>query len=335
MPIVPVVPHEGFKYLRANLHCCEEGSSDKLWALYARDEQDHGPVVTVWGRNGGKMNVTMYKDAASVDIPKLIRSKTVKGYKPHGCVAHPHRLQCLVTPPALKAWLSKQPQNSPRKKAGSPARKKAGSPARKKAGSSCSSSQVRNPSSGRCVSRSGSIGRRVLYNVQRKSASPKRKPSSPKRIPPKASKGCASDKMVNPATRRCVSKTGKVGQTLLKANPPKGTNANNPDALLIATERLLKRLGHRSIDIKLPKSMLLTMSQVNRIKKKRLVLPVVPPQMYDHTMMLTAYSEDIAEDFFYEGLTDGVAVTSGDHVWWVVSPKLVEWIELFAIRLGL
>ena len=56
MPITPVVPVEGFKYLRANLHCCEDGSSDKLWALYARNDEDHGAVTC--GRNGGKMNVT-------------------------------------------------------------------------------------------------------------------------------------------------------------------------------------------------------------------------------------------------------------------------------------
>ena len=131
--------------------------------------------------------------------------------------------------------------------------------------------------------------------------------------------------MVN-RLRDAVSKTARL-QDAPQCKASKGTTANSPDALLIATERLLKRLGGRTLDLKVPKSMLLTMSQVKRIENNQLVLPVVPPQTYDHTMMLSAYSEDIAEGFFYEGLIDGVAVTTGDHVWWVITPQLVAWLE--------
>jgi hypothetical protein len=136
--------------------------------------------------------------------------------------------------------------------------------------------------------------------------------------------------VVNPVTGRCVGKDSKTGKTLLNSNPPKGTNANSADALIVVTNRLLERLKTRTWDLKPPKSMLLSMSQVKRIKKKHIVLSVVPPQLYGQRVLtetLTAYSKDIVEDLFYEGLIDGVAVTGGGHVWWVVSPQLVAWLE--------
>ena len=67
------------------------------------------------------------------------------------------------------------------------------------------------------------------------------------------------------------------------------------------------------------------MSQVECIRNNQLVLPVVPPQDYNDTQMLTAESEDLED--IYPSLDDSLAVTgSGDDVWWVISPKLVAWL---------
>ena len=71
--------------------------------------------------------------------------------------------------------------------------------------------------------------------------------------------------------------------------------------LLIATKSLLKRLGSRRLALVPPKSMLLSMSQVERIRNNQLVLPTVPPQDYNDTQILTALSEEIVEEYFYFG----------------------------------
>ena len=89
MPVVKTAPRSGFHHLRSNLHCCDDGSSNKVWALYTRDAKDYGPAVTVWGRLGGKMQISEYNGGASTDIPKFIQSKLAKGYKPYQGVAHP------------------------------------------------------------------------------------------------------------------------------------------------------------------------------------------------------------------------------------------------------
>ena len=190
---------------------------------------------------------------------------------------------------------------------------------RSKESKACLHDRVLNPSSGRCVIKSGRIGKRLLSQSNSKPS------KSSKATNPKPPRDCASDKIVNPSSGRCVKKSGRIGKVLLNGERPEGTSASSADALLVATERLLKRIGKRVGDLQPPKSMLLKMSQVNRIRKKQLVLPVVAPQDYDKATMLTAFSEDISEDFFYEDHR-GVAVT-GKDVWWVITPQLVAWLE--------
>ena len=71
----------------------------------------------------------------------------------------------------------------------------------------CTPSQIRNPSTGRCVSKTGAIGKKLLES---------NKPEAPKT----KKKSCPDDKIKNPATGRCVSKTGALGKKLLELKKP-------------------------------------------------------------------------------------------------------------------
>lgn len=68
----------------------------------------------------------------------------------------------------------------------------------------CPDDKVLNPATGRCVSKDGAIGKKLL----------KASVSTPA---PKKNKGCPDDKVLNPDTGRCVSKDGAIGKKLLKA----------------------------------------------------------------------------------------------------------------------
>ena len=78
----------------------------------------------------------------------------------------------------------------------------------------CPPDKIRNPATGRCVSRTGAIGRKLLSNP---------KPTTPKRV---GAKDCPPDKIRNPATGRCVSRTGAIGRKLTEA--PKPTTPKRP-----------------------------------------------------------------------------------------------------------
>jgi hypothetical protein len=95
------------------------------------------------------------------------------------------------------------------------------SPPKKK----CKSDEILNPATKRCVKKSGKIGKELLKKI-----SPKKSPrvsskkvsskqASPKKVSPK--KKCKSDEILNPATKRCVKKSGKIGKNLLKNISPK------------------------------------------------------------------------------------------------------------------
>ena len=69
----------------------------------------------------------------------------------------------------------------------------------------CTPSQIRNPATGRCVSKTGAIGKKLLDI---------KKPKTPKK------KLCDPEKIRNPATGRCVSKKGAIGKKLLDIKKP-------------------------------------------------------------------------------------------------------------------
>jgi len=89
----------------------------------------------------------------------------------------------------------------------------------------CPSGKIINPETGRCVKKSGEIGKRILSGNTtkkvsvRKRASPKKCPSGKIRNPttgrcitPKKPKICADGKVINPKTGRCITpKTATKG----------------------------------------------------------------------------------------------------------------------------
>ena len=79
----------------------------------------------------------------------------------------------------------------------------------------CPPDKIRNPATGRCVSKSGPIGKKILGSS---------KPQTPK--PTK--KDCPSDKIMNPATGRCVSRTGPTGKKILASTKPQKPKPSKP-----------------------------------------------------------------------------------------------------------
>lgn len=336
MPAVRSAPKPGFNHLRSNLYCCDDGSARKYWALYARDKKQNGPAVTVWGRLGGKMRISDYNGGERIDIPKLIQSKVAKGYKPFPSVAAWDRPASLKVSPDTKTWLKKQKpaaQNATRLSKSQP-----------KTSRTCARDQILNPESNRCVSRSGPTGKRLLSKSPKSSKSSKsatktggdNRKSQKTSKSPKGSKSCARDQIRNPVSGRCVSRSGPTGKRLLHKRASKPSKPSKPSSKIrdaaaltsafTATEKLLRRAGkERAKKLKPPKSMLLTMAQVKRIRNNQLTLPVVPPWPRQKPKILDAFEYEIAEDYFWEH--QQLAVVDDALVWWVISPQLVSWLE--------
>ena len=69
----------------------------------------------------------------------------------------------------------------------------------------CPDDKILNPTTNRCVSKDGAIGKKLI------------KASSASVAVPKKKEECPDDKILNPATNRCVSKDGAIGKKLIKA----------------------------------------------------------------------------------------------------------------------
>jgi len=98
----------------------------------------------------------------------------------------------------------------------------------------CGQDKICNPETGRCVSKEGAIGRRLINQNPRTISQPglRRPPSPPQprlrrsppeQAPPRRDKciniECGRDKICNPETGRCVSKEGAIGRRLINQNP--------------------------------------------------------------------------------------------------------------------
>lgn len=89
----------------------------------------------------------------------------------------------------------------------------------------CSPDKICNKKSGRCVSRTGKIGKNILAHKSPKILPEDLKKKSPQKISVKRKKiskpSCSADKILNPESGRCVSRTGKIGKKLLAKHSPK------------------------------------------------------------------------------------------------------------------
>jgi hypothetical protein len=102
----------------------------------------------------------------------------------------------------------------------------------------CDKTKVCNSESGRCVLRTGKIGRAILGDVPAQTLKPKAKAA------PKA-KGCAkpceASKVCNPDSGRCVSRDGKVGRAILGST--QGAPKSSGPMTGAEVERLLTEKG--------------------------------------------------------------------------------------------
>ena len=92
----------------------------------------------------------------------------------------------------------------------------------------CDKDKIRNPETGRCVLKTGAIGKKILEKLKKKSKKKeskkkesKKKESKKKEPNKKEEKSCDKDKIRNPETGRCVLKTGAIGKKILEKNSRK------------------------------------------------------------------------------------------------------------------
>jgi len=99
---------------------------------------------------------------------------------------------------------------------------------------SCSSDKIINPKTRKCVLKTGKIGQEILKNkkkvVEYECTGSKcvlKKPAEQKLKDTDKKNKCPSDKIINPKTGKCVLKSGKVGQEILKTivKPTKSTKS--------------------------------------------------------------------------------------------------------------
>ena len=143
------------------------------------------------------------------EIVKII----VKFYKKTDSESKPPSPKAKAISPKAKAISPKAKAISPKAKAISPKAKK------------CKDDEVLNIKTNKCVKKTGKIGKEILKAkaTSPKAPSPKAtspkapspKATSPKAISPKAKK-CKDDEVLNEETNRCVKKSGKKGQEILK-----------------------------------------------------------------------------------------------------------------------
>jgi superfamily II DNA or RNA helicase len=115
-------------------------------------------------------------------------------------------------------------------KVGSP---KVGSPKCVPCKAVCKEDEICNPASGKCVKRTGRVGKALLGGD-----SPKGKVDSSKGIPCKAE--CKPEEICNPASGKCVKRSGRVGKALLGADSPKVVRPESPSSDSSSSSDILK-----------------------------------------------------------------------------------------------
>lgn len=136
---------------------------------------------------------------------------------PSGKICNPKTGRCVTAEGNIGQRILKR-QAKAAAKAASPKR---GSPKRtppasgKCVGKSCKAGEVCNPATGRCVKKTGAIGQKIMSGIPvspKKKASPKKKSPSRDRC---AGKSCKAGEVCNPASGRCVKKSGAIGKKIL------------------------------------------------------------------------------------------------------------------------
>ena len=106
----------------------------------------------------------------------------------------------------------------------------------------CPEDKIYNPESKRCVSKTGKIGKKLLSIKQKKIEQPIKRTTQhvKQKEKIKKQKHCPEDKIYNPESKRCVSKTGKIGKKLLSFLNDKPKVNNKDKKLEKSQDNLLK-----------------------------------------------------------------------------------------------
>jgi len=93
---------------------------------------------------------------------------------------------------------------------------------------SCPPDKILNPASGRCVLRTGAIGKKLVAKEKANGKRPANGLPTPPPAPPAAAP-CPPNKILNPATKKCVLRTGAIGKKLVAKEKANGKRpANGP-----------------------------------------------------------------------------------------------------------
>lgn len=79
----------------------------------------------------------------------------------------------------------------------------------------CPPDKIMNPATGRCVLRTGAIGRKLAKEIAAPAVAVEAAPAVPAPAAAPVSDGCPPGKIRNPKTRRCVKRDGAIGKKLL------------------------------------------------------------------------------------------------------------------------
>ena len=129
----------------------------------------------------------------SKTVPELKKIAKQRGYTGYSRLRKHELIAMLQGKKASKRSPSKRSPKTSRKK-----------------NKKCKSVEILNPSSNRCVKKTGRIGQKLLASV-------KKFPKSKVKIPLKE---CPKEKILNPATGKCVLKTGRIGKNILAESSP-------------------------------------------------------------------------------------------------------------------
>jgi len=132
----------------------------------------------------------------------------------------PKKHEKIKSPLEKKASTKHEKIKSPLEKKASTKHERIKSPLEKKASkkhekTKCPPEKLLNPASGRCVNKDGKIGKQLLKDegIIKTKTPEKKAPKHPKH-PKHPKQKCPPEKILNPASGRCVNRTGKIGKTL-------------------------------------------------------------------------------------------------------------------------
>ena len=110
----------------------------------------------------------------------------------------------------------------------------------------CPADKILNPATKRCVLRTGAIGKKLV--AKEKADGKRLATTTPNRLPAASADPCPADKILNPATKRCVLRTGAIGKKLVAKEKADGKRPANGSDRTVTSRAGLKatRTGEKN-----------------------------------------------------------------------------------------